>query len=163
MAKTRRPTLVSGLLLFGTVALVAGTAALAGHPVTRMMTGDRADVVADARRMIVSERAMAQAGPSPLPTLTATTPQPLPTAVPVAPSPVPSTSARPPEASASRTVTYTVKRGDTLGGIAAWFDQRGFGPLYRANRAVIGNDPDLIRPGQRIIISGTRMTVSPRR
>ncbi len=50
-------------------------------------------------------------------------------------------------------ITYTVKRGDTLSGIAAWFKQHGFGDLYRANRAVIGRDPDLIRPGQRITIS----------
>ncbi|MFG2950600.1 LysM peptidoglycan-binding domain-containing protein [Streptomyces adustus] len=46
---------------------------------------------------------------------------------------------------------YTVRPGDTLSGIAArhgidW--QR----LYAANRAVIGDDPDVILPGQRLVL-----------
>ncbi|MGX1311234.1 nucleoid-associated protein YgaU [Streptomyces calvus] len=44
---------------------------------------------------------------------------------------------------------YTVRAGDTLSGIAArhgvsW--QR----LYEANRSVVGDDPDVIVPGQRL-------------
>ncbi|MBC2866590.1 transglycosylase family protein [Streptomyces mexicanus] len=47
--------------------------------------------------------------------------------------------------------TYTVRTGDTLGAVAArhgttW--QR----LYAANRSVIGADPDLIVPGQRLTL-----------
>ncbi|MCH0567148.1 MULTISPECIES: transglycosylase family protein [unclassified Streptomyces] len=46
---------------------------------------------------------------------------------------------------------YTVRKGDTLSGIAArhgttW--QR----IYTANKAVIGGDPDLIVPGQRLAL-----------
>jgi nucleoid-associated protein YgaU len=50
-------------------------------------------------------------------------------------------------------VTYTVKSGDTLSGIAAWFKLHGYGRLYAANRSVIGSNPDLIHPGERITIS----------
>jgi LysM repeat protein len=43
---------------------------------------------------------------------------------------------------------YTVQPGDTLAGIAAALAVRGGWPaLYAANRAVIGPDPALIRPG----------------
>lgn len=50
---------------------------------------------------------------------------------------------------AARAGTYAVRQGDTLSGIAAahgkdWRD------LHRANRSVIGADPDLIVPGQRL-------------
>ncbi|MGP3953982.1 LysM peptidoglycan-binding domain-containing protein [Streptomyces sp. 7N604] len=46
---------------------------------------------------------------------------------------------------------YTVRSGDTLGEIAkahgtTWRD------VYAANRAVIGGDPDLIMPGQRLAV-----------
>ncbi|MFZ3571438.1 transglycosylase family protein [Streptomyces sp. BH097] len=52
---------------------------------------------------------------------------------------------------ATRRGGYVVRGGDTLGRIAAahgttW--QR----LYAANRAVIGGDPDLIMPGQRLLL-----------
>ncbi|MEU6542177.1 transglycosylase family protein [Streptomyces sp. NPDC046859] len=67
----------------------------------------------------------------------------------------PSTPARTPDtqpghpARGSSRGDYTVRAGDTLSGIAArhgttW--QR----LHAANRAVIGDDPDLIVPGQRL-------------
>jgi len=45
--------------------------------------------------------------------------------------------------------TYTVRPGDTLGGIAAAQGvSGGWQKLYDANRSVIGADPDLILPGQ---------------
>ena len=88
-------------------------------------------------------------------------------------SPVPATPTPPPPAPLAGTtaqaasmqppaaapVTYTVKPGDDLSSIAAWFALRGFQGLFEANRAVIGNDPDLILPGQQITITGTTMTV----
>jgi nucleoid-associated protein YgaU len=59
-------------------------------------------------------------------------------------------------------LTYTVTAGDTLSGIATWFEDHGYQDLYAANRAVIGSDPDLIRPGQQITITRGVMTVTPR-
>ena len=50
-------------------------------------------------------------------------------------------------------ITYTVKPGDTLYGIAQWFKLHGYGGLYAANRSIIGKDPSLIFPGERITIS----------
>ena len=43
--------------------------------------------------------------------------------------------------------TYTVKQGDTLSGIAGKGDWH---QLYNKNKSVIGNNPDLIYPGQKI-------------
>lgn len=48
--------------------------------------------------------------------------------------------------------TYTVKAGDTLSGIAAKFPGVAWRAIYDANRAVIGADPDMIRPGQVLTI-----------
>jgi nucleoid-associated protein YgaU len=46
---------------------------------------------------------------------------------------------------------YTVQPGDTLSGIAAaqapLYIGNGFGPIFEANRHVIGDNPDLINPG----------------
>ena len=57
---------------------------------------------------------------------------------------------------------YTVKAGDTLWDIAgahlapsqrsAATIQRYWPQLYRANRQVVGADPDLIRPGMRLVV-----------
>ena len=54
---------------------------------------------------------------------------------------------------ATGTITYTVKPGDTLSGIAEWFSLHGYGALYAANISVIGSNPNLIIPGERITIS----------
>jgi nucleoid-associated protein YgaU len=56
-------------------------------------------------------------------------------------------------------ITFVVKRGDNLSVIAAWFHQHGYGALCEWNRAVIGDNPNVIYPGQRITISGRSMTV----
>jgi hypothetical protein len=69
-------------------------------------------------------------------------------AAPSKPSKAPARSESHTDRSASRG-DYTVRKGDTLSGIAArhgttW--QR----IYAANKAVIGGDPDLIVPGQRL-------------
>ncbi|MFD8691997.1 transglycosylase family protein [Streptomyces sp. NPDC059651] len=59
--------------------------------------------------------------------------------------------------------SYTVATGDSLSGIAA--DRRlegGWQRLYSANRQVVGDDPDLIFPGQRLSLdqAGTPRTVT---
>ena len=56
-------------------------------------------------------------------------------------------------------VSYTVKPGDNLSDIAAWFELNGFGGLYEANRSVIGANPDLIRPGQTFTVTGGTLTM----
>lgn len=57
-------------------------------------------------------------------------------------------------------ITYVVKKGDNLFVIAQWFKLHGYGNLYAANRAVIGDNPSLIYPGQRITIAKGQMTLS---
>lgn len=48
--------------------------------------------------------------------------------------------------------TYTVRPGDTLAGIAAALGLGDWRSLYEANREVIGPDPDVIRPGQVLVL-----------
>ena len=63
---------------------------------------------------------------------------------------------RPQERAAPRSKTHTVVSGDTLYGISRRFGRPGsaWRELYAipANRQVIGNNPNLIFPGQRLII-----------
>jgi LysM repeat protein len=47
---------------------------------------------------------------------------------------------------------YTVRPGDTLSGIAAAHGLPDWHRLYEANRSVIGGDPNLIRPGQVLLV-----------
>ena len=54
-------------------------------------------------------------------------------------------------------VSYKVRSGDTLSGIAAEFAIPGGWPaLYAANRRVIGPDPNVIRPGTVLTLGGPR-------
>ncbi|MEV1022723.1 transglycosylase family protein [Streptomyces sp. NPDC050264] len=46
---------------------------------------------------------------------------------------------------------YVVRDGDTLGSIAAAHGAT-WGSLYSVNKTVIGGDPDLILPGQRLLV-----------
>jgi LysM repeat protein len=69
-------------------------------------------------------------------------------------------------AAARSGATWTVRPGDTLSAIAAGLGVRGGWPtLYAANRAAIGPDPGLIRPGIVLVIPGrqesARYTVAP--
>ena len=52
------------------------------------------------------------------------------------------------------TVTYTVKPGDTLWGIAERFLGKGsrWREIYYANQAIIGANPNIIYPGQKLTI-----------
>lgn len=47
---------------------------------------------------------------------------------------------------------YVVEQGDSLTSIAAKFHLNGWDPLYLANKGVIGDNPSLIYPGQRLVI-----------
>lgn len=49
---------------------------------------------------------------------------------------------------ASKTKTYTVKKGDTLSGIASKLGYKNWKDLYEKNKSVIGSNPNLIKPGQ---------------
>ncbi|WP_031090650.1 transglycosylase family protein [Streptomyces sp. NRRL WC-3549] len=52
--------------------------------------------------------------------------------------------------------SYTVARGDSLSGIASTERVKGgWERLYAANRTVVGSDPDLILPGQRLTLDVT--------
>jgi nucleoid-associated protein YgaU len=68
-------------------------------------------------------------------------------------TPTVGTVPQPAKSRAASSVTYTVKAGDTLSGIAEWFKLHGYGVLYAANEAVIGSNPNLIVPGERITIT----------
>lgn len=69
-----------------------------------------------------------------------TTPRAQPKAAPASPTTVP-----------GQRESYTVAGGDSLSGIATAQQVRGgWQRLYAANRQVVGDDPDLILPGQRL-------------
>ncbi|MEE4542816.1 transglycosylase family protein [Streptomyces sp. V4-01] len=58
---------------------------------------------------------------------------------------------------------YTVVSGDTLSGIAEDHEVAGGWPqLYRDNRTVVGGDPDLILPGQRLALDAPATRTAPR-
>ncbi|WP_406005555.1 transglycosylase family protein [Streptomyces sp. NBC_00637] len=60
-----------------------------------------------------------------------------------------------PQSRAGTAEMYTVVRGDTLSGIADAEEVKGgWRGLYTANRTTIGDDPDLILPGQRLSLDG---------
>ncbi|MEU0691997.1 transglycosylase family protein [Streptomyces uncialis] len=68
-----------------------------------------------------------------------------------------------PQSRAGKSEMYTVVRGDTLSGIA---DERrvdgGWQRLYQSNRSAIGDDPDLIIPGQSLSLDASARTAVPR-
>jgi LysM repeat protein len=59
----------------------------------------------------------------------------------------------------ARPVTWTVRPGNTLSGIAAALGVKGgWQALYAANRTRVGPDPDAIRPGSVLAVPGTGST-----
>lgn len=56
-------------------------------------------------------------------------------------------------ATASKTVTYIVQPGDNLTVIANKFMLAGYQPLYGWNAQTIGTDPNLIYPGQVLVVA----------
>ena len=72
---------------------------------------------------------------------------------PVAPASLLTVAAAP--VAASSPVTWVVRPGDTLSGIAAALGVRGgWRALYAVNRRLIGPDPGLIRPGMTLAVPG---------
>jgi nucleoid-associated protein YgaU len=66
------------------------------------------------------------------------------------------TKSRPPAPKPAAVKTYVVKKGDCLWKIAARKDVYGDGSkwpkIYNANKKVIGKNPNLIKPGQKLVI-----------
>lgn len=152
MKKMPPPKLLAAVLGLGTVLLVGGTAYAVSLPSQGAFWQPG---TAQAAAAATGTPAAPTASPTAARPATPTTKAPAPTALPA--TPAPTRSANPTTAS----ITYTVKANDTLTGIAEWFRLHGYGSLYAANAKVIGADPDLIRPGQRITISGGVMTIQP--
>ena len=48
--------------------------------------------------------------------------------------------------------SYTVQRGDSLWSVAAWYYGSGasWPRIWAANRAVVGPDPNVLRPGEHL-------------
>jgi LysM repeat protein len=57
------------------------------------------------------------------------------------------------------TITYQVKKGDTVSSIAKWFGQHGFATQFAANLQVIDDNQDLLVPGALISLSNGVMTI----
>jgi nucleoid-associated protein YgaU len=60
----------------------------------------------------------------------------------------------PPAPAAATGAKYTVKSGDSLSKIAKahYGDAQKWHQIYDANKALIGNDPDMIQPGQELTL-----------
>lgn len=71
------------------------------------------------------------------------------------PTPTPTPTPKPTTTTTGKTpIYYTVKSGDTLWGISTRFLGSGsrYTTIYNWNRNVIGSNPRLIRPGERLIV-----------
>ncbi|MFJ1753440.1 transglycosylase family protein [Kitasatospora sp. NPDC088134] len=85
---------------------------------------------------------------APSPTAGSTAPAAAPTTTPAAAAPA-QAAAAPPSATPAPAAPYTVGPGDTLIGIAKSQQvDGGWSELYKTNQQVVGENPDLIRPGQ---------------
>ncbi|MEI5523918.1 LysM peptidoglycan-binding domain-containing protein [Streptomyces brasiliscabiei] len=83
-------------------------------------------------------------------TASAATPAQAPASVQAAPQSAPA-------AAKAKPTTYTVVSGDTLSSIARKHDTKGgWQRLYKDNRAAIGDNPALIRPGLKLELNGAK-------
>lgn len=69
-------------------------------------------------------------------------------------APPPRTTPRPAPKPKAPTRTYLVRRGDSLTKIALRLNVGSWQKLYAQNKSIIGPNPDLIVPGQRLVIPG---------
>jgi hypothetical protein len=58
------------------------------------------------------------------------------------------------------TFVVTVTPGETLSGISAWFTTHGYQAIFQANEAELGPNPNLIRPGEQIVVTPNLATMS---
>jgi nucleoid-associated protein YgaU len=150
-----RPKLIAGVLVGGIVVLGGGSAVAASLP---SWTTRPAHVVAAAPTAAQAASASPARSPSAsIPARSSTAPSDVQAAMPDN-----SASPRAAESHDAASITYTVKRGDTLSAIAEWFMLHGYGALYEANKSVIGANPNLIFAGERITIAHGVMKVSKR-
>jgi murein DD-endopeptidase MepM/ murein hydrolase activator NlpD len=67
-----------------------------------------------------------------------------------------------PEAASAKTTSYVVVAGDSLSRIAEAQNVPGGWPkLYDANKSVVGENPDLIFPGQKLAVDGSTSAAKP--
>lgn len=83
---------------------------------------------------------------------TAPTSTPTVTTAPSVSPPVATTAPAPAAPTAPQEQVYVVRVGDTLTSIASFFQVNGYAPLYTWNKAVIGANPNLILPGQTLLV-----------
>ncbi|MFR9673747.1 transglycosylase family protein [Streptomyces sp. TR06-5] len=110
------------------------------------MQGPGAWPICGSQGGLTSTAPSADVAPEPAPQPPApqeTAPQPAP--------PQPSAPQQNTQGPASSGTAYTVRSGDTLSGIAAAHGTT-WQQIYRDNRSVVGGDPDLILPGQQLVI-----------
>ena len=176
MSFKSKPKLIAGLLIGGTLILVGAGAVAAALPapnrMMQMMALARAQTVAASlsaspTSAAVTTRQTAPAPSTPGSPARTSTPVPTPSAS-VGRSQVTTAKPSPPESTSlpvkhpqKGSITYVVLPGDNLTVIAAWFKLHGYGDLYAANAKVIGADPNIIKPGERITIANGLATMSP--
>ncbi|MFF6996892.1 transglycosylase family protein [Streptomyces sp. NPDC008313] len=144
----------------------------------------RADLATRDQQIAVAEKVLKGQGPGAWPVCSARagltrgggTPGVHPDAHPAPSSPRPAAASKPrhtvrdvqpqttPQSRAGKAEMYTVVRGDTLSGIADSRQvQGGWRGLYAANHEAVGDDPDLILPGQRLSLRGRAAPAAPER
>ena len=154
----RKPKWIAGFFLGGTTLLIGGAAVAASlSPSSARMLHMSAAHQQLTSTMNASGGSAASSAPKAASSAKATAVTPTATSQSPKATQGRSTSMR--AASAKAPITYTVRRGDTLSGIAAWFKLHGYGDLYAANAKVIGANPNKIQPGERITIGTHVMTV----
>lgn len=121
----------------------------------------RADLATREQQIAVAEKVLEGQGPRAWPTCSeragltrgGESPGAVPAAAPAQRKAAPRPQAASPTTVPTQREGYTVARGDSLSSIADSKRVRGgWQRLYQQNRSVVGDDPDLIFPGQRLVL-----------
>ena len=133
--------------------IIAGEALLAMQgPKAWSVTFNGAPHCGNAAAGALSTGSMFEGGPNPYPDTNNSTPKPD-----TKPEPKPEAK---PEPQTKAGEKYTVKRGDTLSKIAVAHDvDGGWQALYAENKSVIGSNPNLIYPGQKLSMPAVKYVV----